>query len=136
MEESDMAAPDTTKFQINYKLADGTLINLYATSVQELETGLADLAMNALNIRTTGHDLSGGAVAPAPVAAPTVASVAAAFNATPVETAPAAPAGANPTCRHGEMALRTGTSARGPWKGWMCAAPKGATDKCETIWVR
>ena len=129
-----MAAPDTTKFQINYKLSDGTLINLYATSVQELETGLADLAMNASNIRATGLEISGGVAPVAP--APTVASVAAAFNATPVETAPAAPAGANPTCRHGEMALRTGTSARGPWKGWMCAAPKGATDKCETIWVR
>jgi hypothetical protein len=126
-----MAAPDTTKFQINYKLADGTLINLYASSVQELESGLADLAMNASNIRATGLEISGG-VAAAP--APTVASVAAAFNATPV-AAPAA-AGANPTCRHGEMTLRTGTSAKGPWKGWMCAAPKGATDKCDTIWVR
>jgi len=73
-----MSAPDTTKFQVNYKLPDGTLINLYATSVTELESGLADLAMNALNIR----------------------------------------------------------SARGPWKGYMCAAPKGATDKCDTIWIR
>ena len=128
-----MAAPDTTKFQINYKLADGTLINLYASSVQELETGLADLAMNASNIRATGLEISGGSAPAAP--APTVAAVAAAFNATPV-AAPADAAGGNPTCRHGEMALRTGTSARGPWKGWMCAAPKGATDKCETIWVR
>jgi hypothetical protein len=34
------------------------------------------------------------------------------------------------------MALRSGTSARGPWNGYMCAAPKGATDKCETIWIR
>ena len=48
-----MSAPDTTKFQVNYKLNDGTLINLYATSVTELESGLADLAMNALNIKTT-----------------------------------------------------------------------------------
>lgn len=133
-----MAAPESTKFQINYKLADGTLINLYAASVQELETGLADLAMNASNIRATGLEISGGVAPAAP--APTVAAVAAAFNATPISSAPsaqaAAPAGGNPTCRHGEMALRTGTSARGPWKGWMCAAPKGATDKCETIWVR
>ena len=129
-----MSAPDTTKFQVNYKLADGTLINLYATSVTELESGLADLAMNALNIRATGNELSGGS-APAPVAAPapTVAAVAAAFNATPV-AAPAADA--SQSCRHGVMALRTGTSARGPWKGYMCAAPKGATDKCETIWIR
>ena len=84
MEESNMSAPESTKFQVNYKLADGTLINLYATSVQELETGLADIAMNALNIRATGNELSGGS-APAP--APTVAAVAAAFNATPVAAA-------------------------------------------------
>ena len=129
-----MAAPESTKFQVNYKLADGTLINLYAASVTELESGLADLAMNALNIRATGNELSGGS-APAPVAAPapTVAAVAAAFNATPV-AAPAADG--SQSCRPGAMALRTGTSARGPWKGYMCAAPKGATDKCETIWIR
>ena len=130
-----MSAPESTKFQVNYKLADGTLINLYATSVQELETGLADIAMNALNIRSTGVELSGG-LTPAPVAAPapTVAAVAAAFNATPV--AAAAPVGPEQSCRHGVMAFRSGTSQKGPWKGYMCAAPKGATDKCETIWIR
>jgi len=127
-------ATEGTKFQINYKLNDGTLINLYAANVQELETGLADLAMNAMNIRATGLELTGG-VAPVAAPAPTVASVAQAFNATPVAAPAAAPAGGN-TCRHGVMALREGTSARGPWKGYMCAAPKGATDKCDTIWVR
>jgi len=120
-------ATEGTKFQINYKLNDGTLINLYAASVTELEAGLADLAMNAMNIRTTGLELSGGSVP-----APTVASVAAQFNATPVA---AASDGGN-TCRHGVMAFREGTSSKGPWKGYMCAAPKGATDKCDTIWVR
>jgi len=126
-------ATEGTKFQINYKLADGTLINLYAASVTELEAGLADLAMNALNIRATSNELSGGVVA-APAPAPTVASVAAAFNATPVASAPAQDG--SKTCRHGVMAFREGTSSKGPWKGYMCAAPKGATDKCETIWVR
>ena len=131
-----MAAPESTKFQINYKLNDGTLINLYASSIAELETGLADLSMNASNIRLTGAELSGGPVAPAaPVVAPTVASIAQQFNATPVVAA-ATVASGDPVCRHGAMTLRTGTSARGPWKGWMCAAPKGATDKCDTIWVR
>jgi hypothetical protein len=122
-------ATEGTKFQVNYKLPDGTLINLYAASVTELEAGLADLAMNALNIKATGVELGASAAAPAP----TVATVAAAFNATPV----AAPAsdGSN-TCRHGVMAFREGTSSKGPWKGYMCAAPKGATDKCDTIWVR
>jgi hypothetical protein len=124
-------ATEGTKFQVNYKLSDGTLINLYAATVTELESGLADLAMNALNIRATGSELSGPTNY---TPAPTVASVAAAFNATPVAAAPAADG--SQSCRHGVMNLRTGTSAKGPWKGYMCAAPKGATDKCETIWIR
>ena len=124
-------ATEGTKFQINYKLNDGTLINLYAATVTELESGLADLAMNAMNIRATGLELSGGQ---APAAAPTVAAVAQAFNATPV--AAPAPAGGGNTCRHGAMTLRSGVGQKGPWSGYMCAAPKGAPDKCDTIWVR
>ena len=123
-------ATEGTKFQINYKLHDGTLINLYAATVQELETGLADIAMNAANIRATGSELSGGVQAPAP----TVAAVAQQFNATPV-AAPAPAGGAN-SCRHGAMTLRSGVGQKGPWSGYMCAAPKGAPDKCDTIWVR
>jgi hypothetical protein len=126
-------ATEGTKFQINYKLNDGTLINLYAATVTELESGLADLAMNAMNIRATGLELSGGQ-APA-AAAPTVAAVAQAFNATPVAAAPAPAGGAN-SCRHGVMTLRSGVGQKGPWSGYMCAAPKGAPDKCDTIWVR
>jgi hypothetical protein len=126
-------ATEGTKFQINYKLNDGTLINLYAGTVTELETGLADLAMNAMNIRATGLELSGGQ-APAP--APTVAAVAQAFNATPVAAAAPAPAGGGNSCRHGVMTLRSGVGQKGPWSGYMCAAPKGAPDKCDTIWVR
>ena len=123
-------ATEGTKFQVNYKLSDGTLINLYAASVTELESGLADLAMNALNIKATGVELGASSAAPAP----TVASVAAQFNATPVTQDQ--PASSGNVCRHGVMAFREGTSSKGPWKGYMCAAPKGATDKCDTIWVR
>jgi len=121
-------ATEGTKFQINYKLNDGTLINLYAATATELEAGLADLAMNAANIRATGAELSGGAPAP------TVAAVAQSFNATPV--AAQAPAGGANSCRHGAMTLRSGVGQKGPWSGYMCAAPKGAPDKCDTIWVR
>jgi hypothetical protein len=122
-------ATEGTKFQINYKLNDGTLINLYAANVQELETGLNDLGMVSSLIKSTGAEFTGGQPAP------TVASVAQAFNATPVQAAQAPAGGAN-SCRHGVMAFREGTSSKGPWKGYMCAAPKGATDKCDTIWVR
>ncbi len=124
-------ATEGTKFQINYKLNDGTLIYVYAASDTELESGLADLAMNAANIRTTGAELTGYI---APPAAPSVASVAQAFNATPVAAAPAQAGGH--TCKHGVMSLRSGVGQKGPWSGYMCAAPKGAPDKCDTIWVR
>jgi hypothetical protein len=127
-----MSASQTTKFQVNYKLADGTLINIYADNVRELEAGLADISMNALNIITTGKELTQGSVAPAAVS-PTVSAIAAQFK----EVAPiaAAPAGGN-TCKHGAMTYKTGVSAKGPWQGWMCSTPKGAPDKCDTIWIR
>jgi hypothetical protein len=125
-------ATEGTKFQVNYKLADGTLINLYAASATELEAGLADLAMNATNIRMVGTELSGSRYQN--VAAPTVEAVAQAFNATPVQTP--TPSGSGNTCRHGAMTLRSGVGQKGPWSGYMCAAPKGAPDKCDTIWVR
>ena len=121
-------ATEGTKFQINYKLSDGTLINLYAANVQELETGLNDLVMVSTLIKATGAEFTGGQIAP------TVAAVAQQFNATPV-AAPAPTGGAN-TCRHGAMTLRSGVGQKGPWSGYMCAAPKGAPDKCDTIWVR
>jgi len=124
-------ATEGTKFQINYKLTDGTLINLYASTATELEAGLADIAMNAANIYTTGRELNGKLTELG--AAPTVAAVAQQFNATPVGTAPS---GGGNTCRHGAMTLRSGVGQKGPWSGYMCAAPKGAPDKCDTIWVR
>jgi len=125
-------ATEGTKFQVNFKTADGTLINLYAATVTELETGLSDLAMNAMNIKATAAEL--GSTQPravAPTAAPTAASVAQAFNAIPV-----APAGGGNTCAHGEMVFKSGTSTKGPWKGYMCPTPKGAADKCDPIFVR
>jgi len=124
-------ATEGTKFQVNFKTADGTLINLYAATVTELESGLADLSMNSMNIKATALEL-GSVKASAPAAAaPTVASIAQSFNATPV-----APAGGAQTCAHGEMVYKTGTSTKGPWKGYMCPTPKGATDKCDPIFIR
>ena len=126
-----MAANENTKFQINYKLGDGTLINLYAQDVKDLETGLNDLGMVAALIKATAVDLGGGNATAA-----AVQNIQAAFNTTPVAQSAPAEAPGSKTCKHGQMAFKTGTSARGPWQGYMCAAQKGALDKCETIWVR
>jgi hypothetical protein len=137
-------ATEGTKFQINYKLNDGTLINLYAKDVKDLETGLTDLAMVSTLIKATGAEFTGGQPAPAPT--PTVGAIAQQFNATPVaaprfntlddRASTPSPQGSGNICRHGAMTLRSGVGQKGPWSGYMCAAPKGAPDKCDTIWVR
>jgi hypothetical protein len=130
-------AAETTKYQINFKThKDGTLINIYADSIRELETQITDISMISALIKSTEAELYTGARNVA--SAPSVESVAQAFGATPVATpAPAAaPSGGN-SCRHGVMTYREGVNAQGkPWKGYLCAAPKGATDKCDAIWVR
>jgi len=122
-----MAAPESTKFQINYKLGDGTLVNIYAINQVELEASLTSIADLATLVASTGTALgvnaqsSGGAVAYAKQA----------LGATATTTDATAP-----DCKHGKMAFRSGVGQKGPWKGWMCAAPKGAIDKCETAWIR
>ena len=127
-----MAANENTKFQINYKLSDGTLINLYATDVKDLETGLTDLSMVSTLIKSTSAELAGGQTIET-----AVSNIQAQFNTTPVAApSPVVTEGQTPTCKHGNMTYRTGTSARGPWKAWMCAAPKGAVDKCDPIFLR
>ena len=125
-------AAETTKLQVNFKThKDGTLINLYADNVKELETLITDVSMLSALIKSTEAELLTNA--PAPVK-PEVATIAQAFNATPVAAAPAAAGGKS--CKHGAMSYKTGTNERGTWQGYMCPTPKGAPDKCETIWIR
>lgn len=127
-----MAANATTKIQVNYG-KDGVLVNVYADNQGELETLLASVQDLSSLINSVNGSLRG-------TPAPTVASVAESFGGQPVITpAPAQPQvveGQAPTCKHGNMTYRTGTSARGPWKAWMCSAPKGAADKCDPIFLR
>jgi len=121
-----MAAPESTKFQVNYKLADGTLLNIYATNQAELEASLTSLSDLSTLITTTATALGttassgGGAIAYAKKAL---------GGSAVTDTS-------NPDCKHGAMAFRSGVGQKGPWKGWMCAAPKGAPDKCDTVWVK
>ena len=117
-----MAAPESTKFQVNFKSPDGTLINLYAANKEELEALLT--AAQDFSPLIASVSQSFGSSAPTATVRPTAPQVA------------ALSAGGGHVCKHGEMAYKEGVSAKGPWKGYMCAAPKGATDKCPTIWVR
>jgi hypothetical protein len=49
---------------------------------------------------------------------------------------PAATPQAPPPCPHGQWQWKTGVGAKGPWKAWMCPAPKGTPGQCEPKWIR
>jgi len=119
-----------TKFQVNYKLPDGTLVNLYAKDVKDLEVGLTDLSMVSTLIKSTSRELVGGVQA----SAPTAEGIKQQFNA---PATPAAEAPGSKGCKHGPMNYKEGVNAAGKaWRAYMCPAPKGASDQCEPIWVR
>jgi hypothetical protein len=125
-----MAANESTKLQINFKTADGTLINVYAASQAELESSLTSLQDVAALIASTSTALGG---------ASGVAAVAAGLGATPV----AAPASNQPTsfpegqCKHGALVWRESKpGAPKAWKGWFCPSPKGTPDQCEPKFIR
>lgn len=123
-------ATEGTKFQVNYKLADGTLINVYASNAAELESGLADLAMNAALIKSTGTEL-GASSAPANNAANVIA---AAFpGAQPVQSSVIEEG----SCKHGKLVYRTSKpGAPKEWKGYFCPSPQGTPDQCAPKFLR
>ena len=147
-----MAAPESTKFQVNFKTPDGTLINLYATSKEELESLLTAASdFSALIVSTSQAYGSAAPAAPVYASAPAVAS--APVSAGGEETVtdewgnvfvynhPNAP-----ECSRGKMVLKHGKAqATGkPYKGWFDPAagpkwPKGnkipKDQQAATIWA-
>ena len=52
-----MAAPDATKLQVNFKLNDGTLVNIYAENSGELESLLTTIQDTAALISSVSQSL-------------------------------------------------------------------------------
>lgn len=122
-------AQDGTKLQINFKLMDGTLVNIYANDAKELETGLATIQDTVSLIAATSGALNNSAQRTQQ--SNPVAYAKQALGATVVGSA-----GGN-TCKHGDLVWRESKSdAPKPWKGWFCPSPKGTPDQCEPKFVR
>jgi len=118
-----MSASESTKFQVNFKTPDGTLINLYAQNKEELEALLTAAQDFSALIASVSQSL-GGAASPAPVR----------NSFPPRQAAPVAPIdGSVPSCDHGPMTFIKGVNARGPWSGYKCSGPEGTKPKCKTI---
>ena len=119
-----MAASQNARLQINYKLMDGTLINVYAENQTELETLLTSVADLSTLIRATQVALSPESATPA------------GNMAYMKQTLGAEEISADKQCRHGAMSFKSGTGAKGPWKGWFCPSPKGTPDQCQPVFIR
>jgi hypothetical protein len=150
MEVSKVAAPESTKFQVSFYSADQTLINLYASSKEELES-LLNTAQDFSPLIGSVVQSYKGSSSPAPVssAAPAVASAPSAGGEETVNDKygniwvynhPSAP-----ECSRGKMVLKHGKAqATGkPYKGWFDPAtgPKWTGAKvpkdqqAATIWA-
>ena len=123
-------AAEGTKFQVNYKLPDGTLINVYAMTQAELESSLTTISDLSTLISSTGNSLgaapqaSGGAVSYAKKAlgATTISS-----SGNDGEEQVTDKNGTvwvygrsdAPDCVNGKMVFAAGTSQKGKaYKGW------------------
>jgi hypothetical protein len=91
-------------------IAPGVTVTVDADNLDELDARLTKLTKDRLaNLAANGSRL---AATPAPDGS-----------------------GVAPSCVHGERTYKTGTSARGDWRAWMCAAGRDAVDKCEPQWI-
>lgn len=118
-----MAAGQDTALQINYKLSDGTLVNVYAKDQAHLESLLTSIGDLATLITATSAALG-------------VNTTPAANVAYAKQSLGAEEIAADKVCKHGNMTFKSGTGAKGPWKGWFCPAPKGTPDQCQPVFVR
>lgn len=126
------------------------MLNAYGYDEQSFKMALAILSdavgevaelnqrMNAALTVTDSFTGTTAATAPAPQG---VAQQDPWPPATPAAAPPAAPAPAfqqasmvaPPSCQHGPRVAKSGQSAKGPWKAWMCTMPKGQS--CQPQWL-
>ena len=116
---------------ITVKSAAGSLITVRASNADELDQTvamtLASLASATAELEAAVRG-SNAAVPPQPA----TASVAAAFNATVIDSTPSAvPGSGTRTCPHGTMTRIHGLTGKfGPYKGHFCPAKQGDPTKC------
>lgn len=105
-----------------YRAARDELIDDLAKDLEAVQ--LAKAVGNAAPIAQGG---------PAVVAA--TATAAPAWGETPAAPSAVFTQATVPSCQHGSRTPKSGSGAKGPWKGWMCPAPKGDPTQCQPQWV-
>ena len=128
----------TASLQISSKLPDGRIFVVGGDDIDSFEQNIkaivgADKAQDLLS--EMAASLTG-----AGTHAQAVANLQAGLGATVDHTAhPTAGTNVAPTgrsCNHGVMTPRSGSGAKGPWKGFFCPTPKGTADQCSPIFIQ
>jgi len=123
-------------FQVSSKLPDGRIYVVAGENFAEFKSNLAEVlgpegaetVVNTMAASIEGISVDTKAVANL--------SALGATPAAPPQTSTPSTAPTGKTCKHGEMTKKTGASAKGPWKAFMCPSPKGTPDQCDPVWIR
>jgi hypothetical protein len=124
-------------FQVSSKLPDGRIFVIAADTFNEFKSHLTDVLGpegSEKVITTMATSIEG-----VPSFEQAVATVTASIPGTaevPPRTSTPSTAPVGRSCKHGPMTKREGSSAKGPWKGYMCPTPKGTPDQCDAIFLR
>jgi hypothetical protein len=141
-----MADDNSFSFQYSGKTPANALINVRAGDLNEfvnslrafLESDAPGLIAQADNVLVAGNNLASAGMLPQTQQVQVTPQVTAAPNGelsaqgAPPFSQPQAqqPAAEGGYCTHGARVKRTGTSAKGPWTGFFCPAPRGDSTQC------
>ncbi len=120
---------------ITVKSAAGSLVTIRASNAEELDQVVA-LTVASLTSATAELEAAVRGTNAAVPPQPATATVAAAFNATVIDSSPAQGAGSR-VCPHGTMTRIHGLTGKfGPYKGYFCPAKQGDATKCTTQYIK
>ena len=122
---------------ITVKSAAGSLVTVRAANAEELDQTVA-LTLASLSSATAELEAAVRGTNAAVPPQPATAAIAAAFNATVIDSVPnAAPGAGARQCPHGTMTRIHGLTGKfGPYKGHFCPAKQGDPTKCTTVYVK
>ena len=122
-------------FQVSSKLNDGRIFVVGADTFADFKTHLTDVLGPEGVEKVLG--IMASSLEGVPSFEQAVSTVTASIpGATPVATSTPSTAPVGRSCKHGPMTKRSGSSAKGPWKGYMCPTPKGTPDQCEPVFLK
>lgn len=126
----------TQSLQISSKLPDGRIFVVGGDDIDSFETNLKSILGPEKAQDVLGEMAASLSGAGNPVQVITNAFPGATVDHTAHPTQGAQLAPASRSCQHGTLTPRTGSGAKGPWKGFFCPSPKGTPDQCSPVFIQ